>query len=420
VRKVASLLAEALSGFVLVISSFLIGGIVGQQVPLKLAIPAILFGVANFTMVAILIGAIGARTGYSSALIYRFSYGRTGVLLPSIVMAFTGIGWFALILNITRDAFVGLVGIEVGSIGYWVVTLVMALLFGLPAYRSIRWIAYVDWVAVPAVVLILLFVFYRTLVDAGGLWNNWFDPKVTLLTAFTIAAGGWLQGATVIADFARFIRNARRSTSLMLLTFGLLALIQFIGGALGAAATGDWNIFGVLGAFGVLGIGFIGAFFGAWSTTQAALYGSGLMMSAPPVPMYKNQETTRKLVVALLWLVAVIGAIFGLDQVVNWWVQFLAWIVAPIAVTVILDYWAFRPRRRLYESGQNPDMAINPAAYLAWIVGFLIGLWTANIGWGSSVVNSLVASGLLYYVWMRIALSRGTTPERQLFGKRGD
>ncbi len=64
-------------------------------------------------------------------------------------------------------------------------------------------------------------------------------------------------------------------------------------------------------------------------------------------------------------------------------------------------------------------MKFNPAAYLAWIIGFIVGYYTNNIEFGSGAINSLVVSAIVYFSWMNFALSRNTTPEKQLrFGAR--
>src|SRR5688572_18441725 len=70
-------------GFVLVISSLLVGGMVGTQLPFRQALVVILFAGVFNTAIAILIGLIGTRTGYTSAMIYRYSYGNWGVILPN-------------------------------------------------------------------------------------------------------------------------------------------------------------------------------------------------------------------------------------------------------------------------------------------------------------------------------------------------
>ena len=97
-------------GWVLVLSSFLVGGLVGKVFPLQLSMPIIFFGTLCNAIIGVLIGAAAARTGYSSALLFRYAYGRQGVLLPNVLMGLTNMGWFALILNLTRDGFVAQVG----------------------------------------------------------------------------------------------------------------------------------------------------------------------------------------------------------------------------------------------------------------------------------------------------------------------
>src|SRR5690554_8234111 len=66
-------------GLVLTVSSLLVGGLVGSQLSFRDAMIVIaMAGVFN-SIIAILIGIIGARTGFTSAMIFRYSYGDKGV-----------------------------------------------------------------------------------------------------------------------------------------------------------------------------------------------------------------------------------------------------------------------------------------------------------------------------------------------------
>jgi cytosine permease len=118
-------------------------------------------------------------------------------------------------------------------------------------------------------------------------------------------------------------------------------------------------------------------------------------------------------VLIISWTFALFFAWFGPDQIFGFLLQFLAWLIAPIATTVIIDYWLLPEKRKLYEAeGVRPDTNINPAAYLAWIIGFLGGFFTQGIF--ISLINGMVITGLIYYIWMRSALNRKTTPENQI------
>ena len=244
-------------GWVLVLSSFLVGGIVGQVIPLRMSMPIIFFGTLCNGIIGVLIGSAAARTGYSSALLYRYTYGRKGVILPNVLMGLTNMGWFALILNITRDGFAAQVGAEQGDAVWLGSTLAIGALFIIPAAIRIRWIAYIDWFAVPGFLAIFLLVLTTTFDQAEGfsaLWAKWYDPGKPVFIGFDMAAGGWLVGVTIIADLARFWKNAKHAVVGIMTAYVGLVTVQYWGGAIGAAHTGEWNLFLIASG---LGLGFL-------------------------------------------------------------------------------------------------------------------------------------------------------------------
>lgn len=404
-------------GLVLTVSSLLVGGLVGTQLSFWDAmIVIVMAGIFN-TLLAVFIGLIGTRTGFTSAMIFRYSYGNIGVVLPNFIMSITTVVWFAVILNITRDAFVEMFNITVqaNDLVYWLITIIMAVLFVLPAYKTMKWIAYVDYVAAPAIVIVLITTFWGAL-DLGGGLQAIIDksPKTSasIFVVFTTAAGGWLHSNTVMSDFTRFYKSEKQAVWGLFATFGVMMVFQYIGAAIGAMATGEWNIFMVMEHFGMLQVTFIVLFLGSWSTAMSAIYFAANLMSAPPIPEYKNEEWTRKLVLIISSLIALVCSWYGPDKIFDFFLQFLSWLVGPIAITVITDYWILKQRRPLYEQiNGSPDMNINPAAFVAWIVGFFVGYYTQDIF--ISILNGMIATSIIYYAWMNSALKAGTTPEKQ-------
>lgn len=405
-----------LFGYNVVVTSALVGGIIGLSFPPRLALIIIFFAMLSNCIVATLIGGIAARTGYSSALIYRFSFGKIGTLWPNLVMAFTGITWFSVIVNLTRDASIEILGLQTNSLTIFFITILIGIIFAYPAYRSIKLIARICNIVVPILILMIIYVITKSIQDAGGLAailsiNT--TPKLPLLLGFSIAAGGWLQGATVSADFSRFFRNAKESTYGSICSFGIILGLQYIGGAFGAAITGEYNIFFILRQLGGGNwLPFIAVFLATWSTNQAIMYGCSLQVAAPPLPMYKDQETTRKLVVIALWIISMIICFLGVEKVFNMWLVYLASIVGPIATIVILDYWAFPKRQILYEDGSNPDMIANPIALISWIIGFLVGHFSAKYSILTPVLNSMVITGVCYYFLMKKKLAISSSAEK--------
>jgi cytosine permease len=349
-------------------------------------------------------GTIGARTGYSCALVYRFAWGRKGTAVPNFVMAFTGMGWFGVIVNTAAGAVGDQFGVSAESGAFYVLMIVCSLLFIAPAYKSVKWIGYVNYVAVPALILVIAYVGIRTISDAGGLAGVMaieYAPAMAVTLGFSSAAGGWLQGATVSPDFTRFCKDGKQAAWAMGLSFGVLVFLQFCAAAFGAAATGEWNIFTILTAMGVGVIAFLAVFLGAWSTGQGIVYGASLQCAAPPTPMVKNQEFTRRMWVIILWVLALIFQFAHLDSIVNWWMGLLAALVGPIAIITILDYWAFPSRQKLYESGQDPDKEVNPAALVSFVIGFCACYFSNKYGFFIPVINGMLCAGIVYYIWMK-------------------
>jgi cytosine permease len=390
-----------LFGFNVVISSILVGGAIGMMFPPRLSLLIVLFAALSNCLVATLIGSLASRTGYSAVLIYRFSFGRLGTIWPNFVMAFTGIIWFALIAEISRDAMMQTFGWTFGPFGVLLLTLGIGVLFVIPAYRSIKWVSYVSDVLVPILLIIVVYVLVRSIQEVGG-WKALMAidtaPKVPLLIGFSMAAAGWLQGATVSADFTRFFKNGKQAVGGTVMSFGVIIGLQYFGGAIGAAVTGEWNLFLMLQELGGGWLPFIAVFIAAWSTEQAIMYGASLQVAGPPVPMfYKDQESTRRLTVIILYVIGMVLAMIGVTPVFNLWLIFLASIVGPIAAIVIIDYWAFPERQLIYEDGSDPDRTVNVRALACWAAGFLVGHFTAKYNVFCPVLNAMIITGILYY-----------------------
>ena len=409
------------AGWVMVLSSLFVGGAVGLKFPLKDAIPIIFFGTMANAIIGMMIASIGARSGYSAALIHRFVYGKAGVVLPNTIMAIAGIGWASVILNITRDALLNV--IMPNGAPFWVkffFTLLFIILFALPAYLGVKSLAFVARIAVPGYFLVFIAVLVLVLKDAGGfaaIYAKSYGGNVSVYAGLDAAAGGWLVGCTFISNLARFWKNSRHAAIGALISFAVIVTFQYIGGAIGAAHTGEYDIFKIAalmfgGVFGILA--WLALYLGAQSTIQGGIYASGLAFSAPPIPMVKNQEYTRRLYTFILAVIIFIACFLGVDKYVFSFSRFLAAIIAPLAMTVMLDYWVFPERRRLYESTKGPDMKINPAAFTACIVGSIAGLYMGKTQLFSGFLTGLAVSGLIYYVWMKYALSRGKNSEQLL------
>src|SRR5699024_7764219 len=137
-------------------------------------------------------GAIATRTGYSTSLLYRFSFGTLGNLLPVLIVSIVGLGWVALTINLVRDAFSDMFGAVPGGALWWIVTIVTFVLFVIPGFKTVKWLSYLNWIAVPTIIGILIFVFYYAVTEDPGVWSRTFVPELSVMTGLSIAMGNWM------------------------------------------------------------------------------------------------------------------------------------------------------------------------------------------------------------------------------------
>gem|GEM_PF-4471362 len=103
------------------------------------------------------------------------------------------------------------------------------------------------------------------------------------------------------------------------------------------------------------------------------------------------------------------------------WIAYVDYLAVPaIVIVLIVTLWgALDLGGGLQEIIKKSPLAsasawvvFNPAAFTAWIVGFLIGYFTQEFF--ISLLNGMFVTGLVYYFWMSWATGKGTTPERQV------
>ena len=162
--------------------------------------------------VAIAVGVIGTRTGCSSSLVYRFAFGRKGVILPVGVIAMAGLGWNALTFNIVRHAYVDIYSIVPYSFLWWLSTIIVFVMVAIPALKSVRSISYLNWIATPVILMILAYVFYFSVFQNPDVWSISYESEVPLMTGITIGIGGWITGAA--QGYRRLERRWRYSRPL--------------------------------------------------------------------------------------------------------------------------------------------------------------------------------------------------------------
>lgn len=156
-------------------------------------------------------GYIGAKTGRSSSVISRASFGS---IQAKMIVGFTifivSLGWWALQTAVAGNAISAMLGIDYQQnwIGWAVITIICGLLFALPSiigYSSMKW---TDYIAVPAGLLLIAGGIYFAMRNIG--WETittWQPtPTMTIWAGISLVIGVNVSQWVIASDYTRYAK----------------------------------------------------------------------------------------------------------------------------------------------------------------------------------------------------------------------
>jgi cytosine permease len=374
-------------------------------------------------------GILGMQTGMPLYVVGSSTFGtKGGILIPGLLMGFLQIGWHAVFTFSAASFFMSAIGSKAGpnTLLFWVVCIVWGFLLALVGAVGIRWLGWLSsWIpAFP--LLIIVIAAFSNMRGLKNFSSSISIPESALAVIPVLALGAFaaLQAtagffATAGAAGADFTMNNRTKKDVVLggfmgitvaaLIAGFFALMT-IAGAIGSnpkiaaeagMGSGKLDVFAIfinsIGAVGgvvamimfwvfvvacICPTGFCAFLAGnAFSTMFPRLPRIGLTLSAGAVgTILAATGVSQNLVGFFL----IIGASFG-----------------PIIGAMVADY---------LRSGKwlGPRQGVNWAGYIAWAVGFAIGIFGVipKIGffYGLETLMSFVVGFSVYLILSELGL----------------
>jgi len=360
---------------------------------------------------------LGMKTGYSLYVVGSSTFGaRGGYLMPGILMGLLQIGWFAVgtfystkyILSGFRSE------APAGSLLFIVVAVLWGYVMGYIGVKGIQYVAKVALYLNLIAFLMVLVVFLKT---SGGLAQHTVvnpEPFVAFTLLVQGVIGFFATAGAAGADFGMNNRNAKDvrlgglvGITLAILYAGGLPLMSVAGArALHPELTGFGydTVIGALGGFLAPAMFFLFAIASiAPACFCAFICGNSFATMFPRVPRMTSTLTgvTIAIVLAITGVAAnlagvftIVGASFG-----------------PICGAIAADYLLSGRR------WAGPRQGINWAGYIAWALGFTVGIipflpLSAEFKKYSQpvVVYSFLVGFLVYAVLAKAGLQPKTVP----------
>ena len=390
--------AIVLLGFTFFTPTMLAGAQIGAAFDVTSLIWVLLLGSAVLGVYVAVIGGIGARTGLTTVMMCRYTLGRRGAKLASLLLGGTQIGWY----GVTVATLAGLTAsaLEWEGRGAEIALMVAGgALMGVTAYYGYKGMYALSVVSVPLMLVLAGWVTWRSLEEVGG-WAGLtaIEPTTTmpLATAITIVVGTFASGGTQVPNWTRFSRTPLSGFWACVVAFLVGELLMLGFGAIGALSFGEGDFVLVLYQLGLVGWGLVFLVANLWTTNDNTAYNFGVAGAE-----IANSRSKKPFVIGGV----IIGTLLAITGIYENLIEYLVWLgilIPPLGGVVIGDFLA-RWRGGMPEDAVLPDVewrnvaVYAAAAFAAW--------WSSEAEWFiPPVVGVVVAvAGVL-------ALQRGRRP----------
>ncbi|MDN4075455.1 cytosine permease [Fictibacillus terranigra] len=347
-------------------------------------------------------GYMGAKTGRSSSVIARTSFGaHQARFIVGLTIFLVSLGWWAVQTAVAGNAISAMIGIdyEHNLVSWGIVTIIAGLLFAIPSiigYASMKW---TDYIAVPAGLLLIIAGIFYALQNTG--WDTITSWKPTssmsFLAAVSLIIGVNVSQWVIASDYTRYAKPKVKDNILIPLGIVAVGFPLFYVGAIMSVGVGDADIVNVMMKLGFPVWGFLILWFATWTSQLVNNYSMGLALANM---LNVNSNKGRALLTLGGTIIAIIIALVGiLDHFMDF-LYMTALIYPAIAGVMMADFFFLRQQQWVDHQGWNW------MATIALVFGTLVGYFTQYVtSFGLPAVQSLLAAGVVYLISMKIKRS---------------
>ncbi|MEH7387598.1 cytosine permease [Bacillus sp. JJ1521] len=367
-RATASLVAVSV-GWAFALTGMIAGAGIAPTTNLSEVLWSIIIG--NFALFAISfsISYVAYKTGCSTPLIFKLVYGKTGMIVPCILVIAVGLGWQASLTGMVPDTWVGS---EITPL-YIVIGIIAGILVLATLLGGIKWLEIISWPAVFFIVVVGVIAIVQGYTKLGGMTgvetaasDLALIQPVSFADRIDIIIGAWIVGAMFAGDFTRFSKNTLSVFLFVAIAFIITQPFLQIVGILGLLAFDNYNPVGFVGAVGSLMWLFVGLgmTIAIWTTANNNLYFTQVALS-------NVFKLPRKVSVVIIGVVGGVAGAVGVFNYVGSFIGLLAAFVPPVLGPVILDFYILsKGKYDVKLLDKIPDY--NIPAITAYIMGIIV------------------------------------------------
>ena len=386
-RKPIWSLAPLLIGFTLYSGTLFGGGLVGPNFRFfPDLVGLIILGNLILGLYAGGLGYIAARTGLSTVLMSRCSFGEFGSRWVDFILGFTQIGWYAWGSALIADLLIKLAGVPQSL--NWLLIVVATYLFCITAYLGYQAMDWVSRLAVPAMIILMLWSLSIAWGDIGGYAElQALQPagEMGIGEALTVIISTFISGGTQVTNWSRFAGSPATGFWATFSAFFLANGFLIFSGAFCALVYGNEDIVQVMAQQGLLFWGLALFLLNMWTTQDNTIYA----FSVAGAHMFRTSKRTLFVLGGATF--ALVLAMGGIYEALVPYLVLLGTFIPPIGGVVMADFWLYR--RGGYDLEQR-QANFNWAGVVAYILASAIAYFTPGI----KPINGIIAAAVIYWL----------------------
>lgn len=363
------------------------GGEMGTDMGLKATALACLWGGMILAFIAATCAYAGARSRLSTYILITDAFGQRGGGLVNAMLSLSAVGWFGVVVMLFARTMVSMVGNEMVSI--WAIS--GAALMIATTLMGFRALNILSNIMLPLKALLMVWAVVMATktygIDLGGPGHG--TTFVDMSSAISYVVGGWVVGAVVAPDFARFARRPIGGAIACASSLGVGYPLVLLSASIPAILTGQKDLIATMVQLG-MGLAALSiVLLASWTNGASNLYSGSLMLATV------FRQGRRAVLVTACGLV---GLILGLAGITDWFVPYmvmLSLVVPPIAGVYLPR---FLIDLRLPEA-RLPAKDWHPAAFVAWAAGVGVAALGNQSAYGLTgivAIDSLLVSASVY------------------------
>lgn len=396
-----------------VVTTILTGMFIVPSLSFVTAVWVIFLGSAVGILPLIMIGLMGQKTGVSTMMLAKVTFGRIGGNLPAIVNLLSLIAWSwiqallaGMSLNYAVNALTGFSNVAL----FTVICEGLVVLIAIGGHRSIE---KCEKIAAVVMILLALTVFYAlfTRYDFHAVLVMPATGDLPLGVAIDIVIATAFSWIPLAADYNRHCVSQKAAT---IGTWSGYVLATIIAMGLGAAVSGlsvsaglpqTYDPTQLLAQFGFGIPAALAIFFSVLTTNVMCVYSATLSY------MSVNQKSSFIKPALVIGVLTILGSLIPgiLDNFQNF-LLIIGSLFIPAFALMIVDYFFFPQRQPLYQSFYQ-DLGVLPrwnwVAITAYAIGAVLAYylnWVHPLSFGASLPVFVITGGL-YYIGCRLRSS---------------